>query len=294
VKKVIVFRRLGWFYIAASIAMGVLALSSGNNFHYLAFAAMLGYALASGIEGRRNIRSADVSLSFPDEIYARTPFQLTVNVRCGRRAPIYMIDVGVGQARAFFPCVRPGEPASKLVEFELPSRGVHEIGGVETSSGYPIDCFTRYWPSDFSASVTVFPCPALSRGAKWAAGEEKQAAPSGAIDVAEPDTAGVRPYADGDPMRLIHWKSSARTGRLTSRLFDEPAPDGVILDVDSLLSHGAEAGLSAASYEISSAMRSGKSVGMRLNGVIWPPSPSRSAKLDMLGALARYETRSVN
>jgi uncharacterized protein (DUF58 family) len=107
---------------------------------------------------------------------------------------------------------------------------------------------------------------------------------------AERDVAGVRPYAEGDPMRVIHWKSTARTGRLKSRMYDDSGETGTrVIDLDALVAAGKERGLSAASYEISLAIKSGAPIGLKDGDAVWPPSGSRSDKLYMLTSLALYE-----
>jgi hypothetical protein len=63
-----------------------------------------------------------------------------------------------------------------------------------------------------------------------------------------------------------------------------------MINLDSLVSDlGVEIGLSAASHEISKAIKSGRPIGMTDRGVIWTPSQSRSDKLSMLSGLALYE-----
>jgi uncharacterized protein (DUF58 family) len=42
----------------------------------------------------------------------------------------------------------------------------------------------------------------------------------------------VRPYAPGDPARLVHWPTSARVGELTLRELEPPAIIGVAIAVD--------------------------------------------------------------
>jgi uncharacterized protein (DUF58 family) len=207
------------------------------------------------------------------------------------RIPAFLIDVRIGASHLFFPVVQPGEPVSKAISLELPSRGAHEIIDAELSSPYPFNFFTRYWHVKFDGSVTVFPKPV-----RRPYGEDRAAVGFGETETqkqkldADLDTIGVRPYVEGDPMRAIHWKSSARTGRLNSRLYDDSAEsEAVIVDLDALVAHGKEMGLSVASYEISRAIKSGRPIGLRDRGAVWAPSASRLDKLSMLAMLALYE-----
>ncbi|MDR1580030.1 MAG: DUF58 domain-containing protein [Synergistaceae bacterium] len=287
----IVVHKSGMIYIAISIVMGLLAINGGNNFHYLVAAAILSYMLASGVAGRRNIRCAEVSLSFPDEVYARAPFLLGVKVRNKGRVPIFLIDVRVGDSHVFFPVVQPGETLTKPLALQLPSRGVQDVSDIELSSAYPFDFFTRYWPVSFRGHVIVFPEPVAgeNRAGVWASSPDEYGAIRDKLD-AERDVAGVRPYAEGDPMRVIHWKSTARTGRLKSRMYDDSGETGTrVIDLDALVASGKERGLSAASYEIFLAIRSGIPIGLKDGDAVWLPSGSRSDKLYMLTNLALYE-----
>lgn len=292
--KVITVHRSGMIYIAVSIAMGLLAISGGNNFHYLAASVILGYMLASGIAGRRNIRNAEVSLSFPDEIYAMTPFMLGVELRNkSRRAPILLLNVRAGGGSAFFQMVQPGQTERRSVMFSFPSRGEGTVSDIELSSVYPFDLFTRYWPVPFDGRAVVFPKPAGNKADYGApdrrdAGDGERAARR-SLD-ADSDVVGVRPYAEGDSMRMIHWKSSARSGRLNTRVYDERGGrDAQMIDLTALLSGGTERGLSLASGMIRRAILSGEPIGMKDGDTVYPPSPKRSDKLAMLAALAFYE-----
>src|SRR5262249_35806508 len=44
--------------------------------------------------------------------------------------------------------------------------------------------------------------------------------------------AGVRPYQVGDPLQRVHWRATARTGQLMSRVFDPTTLAGATILVD--------------------------------------------------------------
>ena len=90
-------------------------------------------------------------------------------------------------------------------------------------------------------------------------------------------------------MKRIHWKSSARTGKLKTRLYDGTASmSGRIIDLDRLLAGEVERGLSMAAWMIAESMKSGLAVGMRRGDRIVLPAPGREHKRDLLKELALY------
>ncbi|MDR3331036.1 MAG: DUF58 domain-containing protein [Synergistaceae bacterium] len=294
-KRVMTVRKAGMIYIASTIVMGVLAINGGNNLHYLATAVLLGYMSASGIVGRSNLFGVGVTLTFPDEIYADTPFLLTIEATNNRRfTPVFLIDVRVGGANVFFPVIPPGERRSGAVVIIFSKRGVNYAGEIEVSSVYPFNFFIRYRQMEQEDSVLAFPKPANDgSGVLFAvSGDEGEGIRPKSAGL-DSDIVGVRPYVEGDPMKRVHWKSSARTGRLNTRVYDD-SPGGAdssgrILDLDGMTGMGVERGLSIACREISGALESGEAIGMLAGGTVVPASARRADKLSMLARLAVYD-----
>jgi uncharacterized protein (DUF58 family) len=290
--------RSGKIYIVIAIALGVLALNGRNNFYYLAAASLLGYMTASGWAGKRNIKGASVSLSFPDEIYADTPFFATVEVKNIKRyQAMSLIDLNVLGASAFFPMIRPGERKTASVEISVPLRGAKDVEGVALSSVYPFNLFTcnLFAPlAPCPAAIIVFPKPVIAsesvRMSCMMSEDETEAISRPRLQkpLSDLDIAGVRPYVEGDPMKLIHWKSSAKTGTLKSRLYEAQC-GGKIIDLDRLSSLGMEKGLSCASGEIRESIRTGEAIGLLDRGKLFAASDARPDKLSMLEVLALHE-----
>jgi len=283
-------------YIAMSIFLGVVSVNSSNNLLYLVTAMILGYMLASGLAGRGNIRGASVSVSFPDEIYALVPCAVVVNVfNKNRFTPIFLIEVALEQENstscAFFPVVQPGRTESRMLSTTFTSRGVRSFVDIELSSVYPFNFFVRYCPVDVSAKATVFPYPlGCDPEVVFAhiANDEKEG--EAADPLAETDIIGVRPYVEGESMKRIHWKSSARTGKLKTRLYDGTSSlRQRIIDLDRLVLNGVERGLSMAAYAIVESIKSKLPIGMRSGGEFIPPASDYTHKKDLLTRLALYE-----
>ena len=250
---IIRIRPAGGVYIALSIALGVVSVNSGNNLLYLVTALLLGYMLASGIAGRHNVMGAEAWAELPDAIYAGRAFRLVVKVRNRRRfASLHLIEVAVspsrewggvlqGPVRAFFAVVPSGAVVSRSVWVTLPRRGREPLA-LELSSAYPFDFFVRWGLEPPATQALVFPAPLYERGASAWDGEEELDKEGEALRCLlreTVDVAGIRPYEAGDPLSRIHWKTSARTGKLSTRLFEgQPPRRGRTIDLDALVGYG--------------------------------------------------------
>lgn len=295
---IIRLRTAGTVYTLLTIVLGVVAVNSGNNLLYLLTALLLGYMLASGVAGRRNVMGARAALELPDEIYAGIPFEASIRIENPRSAPLHMIEAAVrleegeGAApRAFFGVVPPRGASSRGVVLTLPRRGTVRMA-LEVSSVFPFDFFTRFaWDRSWMAAL-AFPTPApdapvAAVGEAEEQGEASSAGSSRSDDAS--DAAGVRPYQTGDPVNRVHWKITARTGKLSTRLLEGEAPVGLVIDLDGLVRDGLEHGLSAAAGRILQAERESAPIGMMDRGTLFPPAAGRQNRLALLRRLALYE-----
>ena len=299
---VIRIRPAGGVYVALSVVLGVISVNSGNNLLYLVTALLLGYMLTSGIAGRRNVMGAEARAELPDAIYAGRAFRLVVTVRNRRRSvPLYLVEVAakpLGAAgehpplRVFFGLIPPGEEQSRSVWMTLPRRGRERVA-LELSSAYPFDFFVRWGRTPQAAEALVFPTPLLEGGAPGYGEEESEAdgEVAGRASSDATDVSGVRPYQAGDPVSRIHWKLSARTGALSTRLFEGASPpEGRTIDLDALVSaNGVERGLSLAAGRIVEAEREDVPLGMKDRGIVLAPASGRAVRLGLLRRLALYE-----
>ena len=104
---------------------------------------------------------------------------------------------------------------------------------VRTSAPLGVFVRTRTLHVELPGPVTVAPRPARAAPVLQQVPDERVTAVTGAIVRGGGDTVrAVRPYVPGDPARLVHWPTSARSGSLVVREHEPPPSVGVALLVD--------------------------------------------------------------
>lgn len=143
------------------------------------------------------------------------------------------------------PWFRPVDGVAVDVDHVAERRGLFDHVRVEVRTAAPLGLFSarRVHLVAMPSPIAVAPVPLA---VDWRPGPAPldgrvQAAartvPSGDL------VRSVRPYATGDPARLVHWPSTARTGALVVRELEPPSPLGqvVVLDLTGLGDRAEEA-----------------------------------------------------
>lgn len=129
--------------------------------------------------------------------------------------------------------LRPGAAQKMTYRITFQNRGVYPVGPLVLESGDLFGFYRRYKVVAPPKYVTVLPKVAALAGYELASRR-----PIGDIRLShrlyEDPTriAGVRPYEPNDPMNRIHWKASARTGRLHTKVIEPSCLAGSTLVVD--------------------------------------------------------------
>lgn len=173
-------------------------------------------------------------------VSARTPSDALVGDTVG-----LVVEVGGDVTGVELRVLDPAGPwhrAPDGVEVEVDHvadrRGVfdHVVFEVRTSAPLGMFAVHRLHVCAMPTPVWVAPVPLQVDWKPGAAPAEGIAQSGGATALAGDVVRSVRPYAVGDPMRLVHWRTSARTGELVVRELDPPSPVGqvVVLDLTDL------------------------------------------------------------
>jgi uncharacterized protein (DUF58 family) len=134
----------------------------------------------------------------------------------------------------YFPFVPAGQERTGTYRGRLYDRGKYELGPVRISTRFPFGLFSRVISVPQKDTLYVYPRLGrltrnwLERHRQALAGADRRERRPGL----EGDFYGVREWRSGDSQRYIHWRSSARTGKLVVRQFEQPRNRDVALVLD--------------------------------------------------------------
>lgn len=223
---------------SGAVTLGVLALTASWVFGSTPLAVVgLGFALA-GLLARGWTRVAggpvDVERSLrPGDRVEGDDLVVELQVRCRRRALLGSVVVRqrLGETEHE---VRMRRTHAEIVYSDVP-RGRHELAPLEVAVTDPLGLECVVQAHEQSAAVLVRPrVPLLGSLFSTNGARDSGAARSRFRRPTGFEIHALRDYAPGEPLRAVHWPSTARRGRLmVKELDDAPRDDlAVILDQD--------------------------------------------------------------
>jgi len=224
--------REGTIFFVTSLAVAGAALNTGNNLLYLVFALMLGLVALSGVLSEVAVQRVRVERRIEGRVFADRPARGTWTVRNPRRRlpslglvleEIPSREAQLDSARApRFPWVRAGATVARPGTWRFARRGVHRLRGIRVSTTWPFGILRKWYDVEAPLEVLVLPTPG-------AAAEQEETSRRGAQEDPRPtpargggDFLGLREHRQGEGMRDIHWRSTARLRR---RVVAERATD---------------------------------------------------------------------
>jgi uncharacterized protein (DUF58 family) len=190
---------------------------------------------------------------------------------------------------------------SWLIRIPLARRGHFRIEPLHIRTGDPFGFFEASATVGQGVSVVVY--PRLEPLPRWrlpaAALEGSQVSPVRTLQTT-PLATTVRPYAPGDSMNRIHWKSTARHGEIQVKEFDleQTADAWIVLDLQRGIQTGrgdestVEAAVRAAASIADKALQENRSVGVTVNvgrTAFLPPDRGSRQHLKIMQLLASVE-----
>ena len=279
-------RRSGTVFIGATVFLGVAAANTGNNLLYIVVSAMLSLMLVSGVVSILNIRGIEVRLIPPLEVFAGRRVRFRVLVRKGFRVPSFLIRLSSDVDEVLFPLVDDRWREERLYLL-FNKRGRVDRVKLILSSDFPLGMFVRSMEVEVKTDIIVFPKPVPTAVPIGAADKRKESGSSRPTSVkGYEEFKGIKDYA-GEPMKLIHWKLTAKRGEITVREMLSEDKEPVILSLD-IVDGDLETRLSKLAYLTVRFIDEGYPVGLKLNGKELPPERGELQKVAILRELALY------
>lgn len=204
----------GWVYAVAALLFAVL--------------------LAGAASAHLGVRDLRVSRQVPSQAVEGDELAVALAVR-GARWPRFFVEVrdpgsGYGAVHAALPFLPAGRWTHLPLRTPALRRGVHPLRPLEIRSQGLTGLFSARGRLESPGEVVVYPRHWVLRRFPLPAHRGTDAAASSREDRAGPEVDGIREYREGDPLRHIHWRSTARRGTLVVRRFlREGSPRATLL-----------------------------------------------------------------
>ncbi len=219
--------RVGWVHLADAVLWGVVILS-----------AITPWFSVYGLSVQRNRRfNSLVNLAGPVEGKS-----LDIDIRLTNRwwIPRFLLNVeySIDSPRAtsgesiVLVGVGPRASSQGTSRPVLTTRGVHRLSAVSVEAKGLFGLFRRR--RLFTAADSVLVYPSWERISRVGLLESSLGVSEGmSKSRSGSEIAGTRRYVAGDPYRNIHWRNSARTGRLAVKEFDSWSERSVAIVIDA-------------------------------------------------------------
>jgi len=243
----------------------------------------------SGVLGWHNIRGLKMRIELTDEIYAGLATLATVRlVNAKRFSPSFLLRIKIMGKTVNSDLIKRGAHETNSFVQSFPERGRVAIPFGEICSPFPINFFVRCRRTTLNRQFLVFPAPQCCPAAFGLDKTLKNGDCPSPLKGYEGDVTRIADYTGCEPMKLIHWRLSARHEEFKVKEMNKTSREPVMIDIDSLPGRNLEENLSCAVYLINRLIRRNLPVGLKLQERVINPAISREHRLKLLSELAVY------
>jgi uncharacterized protein (DUF58 family) len=253
---------------------------------------LLSFMSISGIFGKSNLSKISFTVDIPQEIYAGTPVPLKITLTNNRKfLPAFLIRLKTDTFESFFPFTDSRSSLSLYSDISFETRGLHTIDNIRINSVFPFNFFTRFKDIHHTYNFIVFPVLKTCDLSSLYEQEKKRRGENISDRRGyESEIVSIREYVRGDPLKYIHWKATAKTGKLKTKELSSLAHRPVIIDFEKVSIAHIEERISSVAYAIVQFTKKNIPVGLKINGNLYLPDVSSAHKLNLLRELALYGT----
>jgi uncharacterized protein (DUF58 family) len=274
----------------AAPVLGVLSVMTVDSWLLLLAGASLGLGIAA-ILLRPKLGDLDLTVQLPARAEQGEPVDtLLVVTNTGRRvSPLTTLThqcLGLTDVTIVVEALAPGASAQAHATRTAVSRGRARTSLATLTSSAPLGLVTTAAsgevPTDLTIHPALVPVPLLPQRSGGAQSRQAQQ------DRAGVDVHGIREWRSGDEARQVHWRSTARRGRLV--VLEREAPRGgslVLLVAGPAATPGWERLVSVVASNAVSVLRAGRTVSLfvQQDGLGPLVDASRAGVLDWCASL---------
>ena len=294
--------RWGLVYLVASVILGVAAVNTGNNALMAVLGLALGSYVVSGTWSRQVLGNIRATIELPPEIYAGRPVVIEVELEnTSRFLPAYGLVVRDSDGRAAIhdSMLATRDRRRHSVEVNFPDRGRHELGAWRLDVLLPLGFFLKSKVLIFDREVLVYPRLLPMSSASVRRGGGRRSPDALESRGREGEVTQLRDFREGDELRSLHWKQTARQQRLIVVERQKATEKSVFFVVDPRLEDPAdprqrdrfEHVVSEVATAVVLRLREGVSVGLVIGSLVVPPVRSVRQASKLLRPLAEVMPR---
>ena len=292
--------RWGIAYLVASIVLGLAAMNTGNN----ALMALLGLALGSyvvsGTWSRQVLAAIEATVDLPSEIYAGRPAVVDLELaNTSSIVPAYGLVIRDDSGRCVFreSLLEAGQRRRHSVEAVFPKRGWQGLGPWRLEVLLPLGFFLKSKTLVARRQVLAYPRILPFSVVSVRRGGGRRSPDALESRGREGDVTQLRDFQEGDELRAIHWKQTARQQHLVVVERQRTTEKPVFYVVDPRLEDPTdprqlerfERLISEVATGVLQRLREGIRVGLVVGSVVVPPVRSVRRAPTLLRPLAEVE-----
>jgi uncharacterized protein (DUF58 family) len=232
----------GAWFLGVTIFIGLIAINTGANLLYLVFGMLLAGMVVSGVASSSTLRGMEVKRVLPWQVTANEPiaagftfknhkgWRASHLVSAGEVADLPLsaesADAGVLAAR-----IAPRGIVTVTRQIAFARRGRFRLNTIRVGTVWPFHFIRKFIDVSVPGELIVTPRRGRITGFVPAEARRNESVAAARSPEAADDLRSMREYRRGDNWRHIHWRSSARTGRLVIREFQgDNAFCGICID----------------------------------------------------------------
>jgi uncharacterized protein (DUF58 family) len=278
-------KKWGRYYAALTLLLGFAAVNSGNNLLYFFLAALLSIMALSGFISYLSLKSIQLTITPPEELYAKTINYLKVKVKNQGFLPLFLIYAKKSdKERVLFDIIPPSSSKEGLLPYFFEKRGYNKVESIFVGTTFPLSFTIREMYYPLNLNLLVFPhIHKIKREVKvenpentgWGVESSKE----GAIG----DFMGLREYTFQDKISRIHWKK-IKDEKLYVKKFEDENFQVLNFDISS---NATEEEIEKVASLAVHFLELGHSVGLKIDGkTAIPPDSGIQQKIKILQKLA--------